>query len=59
LNMNFFPSREKNVWKLRVDYTPSGVRRDTYTIQKMKEPVVGCMYRQYSLIRLSFAADDL
>jgi hypothetical protein len=56
---NFFPQREKNGWKLHVDYTPSGVRRDTYTMQEMEGPVVGCMYRQHSLIRLSFAADDL
>ena len=57
--MKVFPPREKNGWKLRVDYTPSGVRRDTYTMQKMEVPVVGCMYRQYGLIRLGFAADDL
>jgi len=57
--MKFFPPREKNGWKLRVDYTPSGVRRDTYTMKKMEGPVVGFVYRQYSLIRLSFAADDL
>lgn len=57
--MKFFPPREKNGIKLRVDCTPSGVRRDTYTVQKMEGPVVGFMYSQYSLIRLNFAAADL
>jgi hypothetical protein len=57
--MKFVPSREGYGWKLRVDCTPTGVRKDTYTMQKMEGPVVGWMHRQYSLIVLSFAADEL
>lgn len=54
--MKIAPPRERYGWKVRVDCTPTGVRRDTCTMQKMEGPVVGYIYRQYSLIILSFAA---